>query len=85
VYVALLSTDNINTVLGVSKGVRKEESDMEFAILASNPVMMLFTQKLYRKGGTDCSCYYTASFKTEHWTEVCNVTNIEIKGKTCSF
>jgi hypothetical protein len=65
VHIVLLSTDIIKNVLGVVQWVRTEHNT-EFAILASNPVTIPFTRKLYRKGGADCSCYSTASCKTEH-------------------
>jgi hypothetical protein len=82
VHIVLISKDNIKNVLGVIQWVRTEEPNKEFAILAINPVTIPFTRKLYRKGSADCSYYSTGSCKTEHWTEVCNVTNIEIRGKT---
>ena len=58
--------------------VRTEEPNKEFAILASNPVTIPFTRKLYRKGSANCSSYCTTFYKTEHWTAVCNYTNIDL-------
>jgi hypothetical protein len=79
VHIALLSTENINSLLGMIQWVRTEGPNKEFAILASNPVTIPFTRKLYRKCSADFSCYCTTFCKTEHWTAaVCNVTNIDI-------
>jgi hypothetical protein len=50
VHIVLLSTENIKGVLGVIQWVRTEEANKEFAILASSPVTIPFTPKLYRKG-----------------------------------
>lgn len=78
VRIALLSTENIKSLLGVIQWVRTKGPNKEFAILASNPVTIPFTRKLYRKGSVDCSCYCTTFCKTQHWTAVCNVTYIDL-------
>jgi len=78
VHNVLLSTENIKSLLGVIQWVRIKGPNKEFAILASNPVTIPFTRKLYRKGSADCSCYCTTVCKTEHWTAACNVTYIDL-------